>query len=99
MHKPKVLVIGGRAAGLTAAITAARQGASVTLLEAGPRVGRKILARGNGRCNLSNSSAGPLAYNHPQFVEPVLAASPADGVREFFGEMALVTLAGAEARA
>ena len=98
MHKPKVLVIGGGAAGLTAAIAAARQGASVALLEAGSRVGRKVLASGNGRCNLSNSSAGALAYNHPEFVEPVLVAYPADGVREFFGQMGLLTFADAEGR-
>lgn len=98
MRRPTVLVIGGGAAGLTAAIAAARQGASVTLLEAGSRVGRKILASGNGRCNLSNSSAGALAYNHPEFAEPTLAAYTADGVREFFGEMGLLTLADGEGR-
>ena len=54
----RVLVIGGGAAGLTAAICAARQGARVTLLEKMDRVGKKILATGNGRCNLLNT--GPL---------------------------------------
>ncbi|MDO9107969.1 MAG: aminoacetone oxidase family FAD-binding enzyme [Coriobacteriia bacterium] len=98
MQKPRVLVIGGGAAGLSAAIAAARQGASATLLEAGPRAGRKILASGNGRCNLSNSSAGPLAYNHPEFVEPVLAAYPAQRIREFFSQMGLLTFADAEGR-
>ena len=44
-----VLVIGGGAAGLTAAIAAASCGDSVTILERMDRVGKKILATGNGR--------------------------------------------------
>lgn len=47
-------IIGGGAAGMVAAITAARQGASVTILEGNDRVGKKILSTGNGKCNLGN---------------------------------------------
>ena len=47
-----VIIIGGGAAGLAAAITAAECGDQVTLLERMDRVGKKILATGNGRCNL-----------------------------------------------
>lgn len=47
-------VIGGGAAGMMAAITAARQGASVTVMEGNDRVGKKILSTGNGKCNLGN---------------------------------------------
>lgn len=54
------LIIGGGAAGLCAAIAAARKGEKVTVLERMDRVGKKILATGNGRCNLLN--AGPLRY-------------------------------------
>jgi len=50
-----VLVIGGGAAGQAAAIAAASCGDSVTLLERMDRVGKKILATGNGRCNLMNT--------------------------------------------
>lgn len=98
MQQPRVLVIGGGAAGLSAAITAARLGAGVTLLEAGARVGRKILASGNGRCNLTNLSASPSAFNHPGFVGPVLEAYPCEGVRSFFGAMGLPTSAEEEGR-
>ncbi|KAB3531264.1 NAD(P)/FAD-dependent oxidoreductase [Alkaliphilus pronyensis] len=52
--KQRVLVIGGGAAGLVAGISAARNGAEVIILEALNRVGKKILATGNGRCNLTN---------------------------------------------
>lgn len=50
----KIIVIGGGAAGMVAAIEAARCGARVTLLERMDRVGKKLLATGNGRCNLMN---------------------------------------------
>lgn len=50
----KVIVIGGGAAGMIAAIVAKRNGASVTLLERNDRVGKKLLATGNGRCNYTN---------------------------------------------
>ncbi len=52
-----VLVIGGGAAGLAAAIAAAECGDRVTILERMDRVGKKILATGNGRCNLMNTGA------------------------------------------
>ena len=93
-----VVIIGGGAAGLSAAIAAARRGATVTILEAGTRVGRKILASGNGRCNLTNISVSPDAYNHPDFVEPVLSRYPYDAIRDFFGSMGLLMTADPEGR-
>ncbi|NPV90332.1 MAG: NAD(P)/FAD-dependent oxidoreductase [Firmicutes bacterium] len=54
-EKRTVLVVGGGAAGLLAAGTAARDGARVTLLEKNPRLGRKLLITGKGRCNITNS--------------------------------------------
>ncbi len=50
----KIGIIGGGASGMAAAITAARLGASVTLLEGGDRIGKKLLATGNGKCNFTN---------------------------------------------
>ena len=50
-----VIVVGGGAAGLMASLTAAQCGATVTLLEKMPDVGKKILITGKGRCNLTNS--------------------------------------------
>lgn len=49
-----VAVVGGGAAGMTAAITAARAGARTVLLERNDRLGRKLLMTGNGKCNLGN---------------------------------------------
>ena len=47
-------IIGCGASGMLAAIMAAREGASVTVFEHNDRAGRKLLATGNGRCNLAN---------------------------------------------
>ena len=49
-----VIVIGAGAAGMMAAIIAAENGASVTILEKMPRVGKKLLITGKGRCNITN---------------------------------------------
>ncbi len=98
MPESRVLIIGGGAAGLSAAIAAARLGADVTILEAADRVGRKILASGNGRCNLTNLRIAPSAFNHPDFVEPVVRAYSCEGVRSFFGELGLLTRADDEGR-
>ena len=52
----RIVVAGGGASGLAAAIFAAENGARVTILEHKDRVGKKILMTGNGRCNLTNMS-------------------------------------------
>ena len=53
----EVIIIGGGAAGMAAAIEAATLGDSALLLERMDRVGKKLLATGNGRCNLMNDGA------------------------------------------
>lgn len=61
----QILVLGGGAAGMVAAITAAQQaqrGTKVLLVEAGPKLGKKLLATGNGRCNLGNADIRPEWY-------------------------------------
>ncbi len=50
-----VVVIGGGAAGMMAAGTAAERGLNVTLIEKNPRLGRKLMITGKGRCNLTNA--------------------------------------------
>lgn len=62
LTKVKIGIIGGGAAGMMAAITAASEGGVVTLLEGGERVGKKILATGNGKCNLGNLNLGADDY-------------------------------------
>ncbi len=63
----KIVVIGGGAAGMMAAVSAAEQGASVTLLEPNERLGKKLNITGKGRCNLTNNTgAGELMANIPR---------------------------------
>ena len=92
-----VIIIGGGAAGLTAALSASRQGAKATVLEAAPRIGRKILASGNGRCNLAN--LGPMRYNgDTALASAVMAAYPVEKVLAFFSGLGLVTVEEAGGR-
>ena len=89
--KYDVIVIGGGAAGLTAALSASGQGARVLVLEAAGRVGRKILASGNGRCNLAN--LGPESYpGGGAFAHEVFGQCPVSRVLRFFHDMGLVTV-------
>ena len=53
--KMKVVVIGGGPAGMMAAITSAKEGNNVTLLEKNDRCGKKLLITGKGRCNITSS--------------------------------------------
>lgn len=58
--RKRIVIIGGGASGLTAAIGGARNGAHVTIVEHMDRVGKKILSTGNGRCNLTNLRMGRI---------------------------------------
>ena len=86
-----VIIIGGGAAGLTAALSASGRGASVAVLEAAPRIGRKILASGNGRCNLANMGA-PRYFGDDYLARRVLKQYPASRVLDFFHTLGLVTV-------
>lgn len=71
--KYDVIVIGGGAAGLMAAVTSASKGAKTLIIEHKDRVGKKILSTGNGKCNFTNALQGIAYYRgeHPAFVLPV----------------------------
>ena len=86
-----VLVIGGGASGLAAAITAARVGKSVCIVERDVACGLKLLATGNGRCNLSNESIDPQRYNHPAFVTSVMGPQPEQELMGFFSSLGIMT--------
>lgn len=62
MDRNTIAVIGGGAAGMMAAITAAREGGKVTLYERNDRLGKKLLATGNGKCNLGNQELSEECY-------------------------------------
>ena len=90
-----VIILGAGASGMVAALTAAEsKNRRVLLLERQQRVGRKLLATGNGRCNLTNTGASPARYHGAEadFVRPALAAFPPEAALEFFRELGLVTV-------
>lgn len=88
-RKRTVAVIGGGAAGMMAAIEAARAGAIVTLIEKNPQLGKKLATTGNGRCNYTNLDmsdriGGKFRGFHPEFAAPSLDALPPEAVLDWF---------------
>lgn len=86
-----VIVVGGGASGLMAAITAASFGAEVTLVEQNDRVGRKILSTGNGRCNYTNLYQEPSCYHceNASFPWGILQQFDAGQTVEFFRQLGI----------
>lgn len=84
------IVIGGGAAGMMAAIFAAKQGQKVLLLEKNNRLGRKLSITGKGRCNVTNNAtAEEVLQNTPRnsrFLYSAMAAFPPEKVMAFFEE-------------
>ena len=94
---PDVIIIGAGASGMVAAIRAAERGKNVLLLEKGDRSCRKVLASGNGRCNLMNTSE-PRYYGDPVFAGAVLAQFGVKELSSFFAQYGLVVTEEAEGR-
>lgn len=89
----RVVIIGGGASGMMAAIQAARTGAAVTLLEHNEKPGKKILATGNGRCNLTNLVQEPSRYrsSQPDFPWKIITQYPLEDTLAFFSELGIYT--------
>ncbi len=89
--KKKVAIIGGGAAGMMAGITAAREGAEVTIFEHTDRLGKKILSTGNGKCNLSNQEMNVSCFysGNLQLVEQCLAQFSTKETISFFESLGL----------
>lgn len=88
-RKTTVAVIGGGAAGMMAAIEAARASAIVTLIEKNPQLGKKLATTGNGRCNYTNLDmsdriGGKFRGFHPEFAEAALDVLPPEAVLDWF---------------
>ncbi len=94
----RVLIIGGGPSGMMAPISAARAGAQTTLLEAGPKPGRKLLLTGNGRCNLTNLNEGISSMydssdpaEAKQLIHSVFSQFSVQDTIEFFHQEGLLT--------
>ena len=89
-------IIGGGASGMAAALSAAeKEDAQVVLLERQARVGRKLLATGNGRCNLTNLHAAVGGYHGsaPEFARYAIEMFPPEKTLDWFRSLGLLTLA------
>ena len=89
-------IIGGGASGMAAALAAAQNpDVQVVLFERQARLGKKLLATGNGRCNLTNLHAGEKTYHgeDAEFAVPAVAGFDPDATLEWFGSLGLVTVA------
>ena len=89
MKRFDVIIIGGGASGMFLASELA--GRRVALIEANERVGKKLLATGNGKCNLTNLDMNIVHYNRPSFVETYLDRFDAHDTIASFERMGLIT--------
>ena len=90
-----IAIIGGGASGMAAALAAAEnENNRIYLLERQARVGRKLQATGNGRCNLSNIHALDGGYHgeHPEFVTSAISAFDPVQTLQWFGALGLFTV-------
>lgn len=100
MNNETMIIIGAGAAGLVAAISSARAGRSVTLLEQNSKIGKKILVSGNGKCNIDNRYIHPNRFNsqNPHFINAVLEGHGFDVVEKFFTSLGLELVEGKEGK-
>lgn len=87
----KVGIIGGGASGMIAALSAASQGAFVTLIEHMPRIGKKLLLTGSGKCNISNidMSLEHFHSHNPNFVSNIFAECSPEETLSFLENLGL----------
>ena len=90
----KIGILGGGASGMAAAIWAAKFGNEVLLFERQARVGRKLLATGNGRCNLTNTKLDFSNYHgeNPDFAKYALNSFPVTETLRWFDSLGLYTV-------
>ena len=88
----KIGIIGGGASGMIAAISAARMGAEVTVLEGGDRIGRKILSTGNGKCNFTNKKMDNTCFrsNTTADISPFLNKFGVEDTLDFFASLQML---------
>ncbi len=88
----KVMIIGGGASGMMAAISASLSGAEVLIIEQNEKTGKKILSTGNGRCNFTNTKQDPSCYrsDDPDFPWQVIQQFDENRTIAFFKEIGIL---------
>lgn len=92
MKTKRIIIVGGGASGLVAAICATRDGANVTIIEQKERLGKKILSTGNGRCNLTNEYMDLECFrgDDTSVVSKVLEQFGYEDTLSFFEELGVI---------
>lgn len=95
-----VVIIGAGASGLVTAIVAARRGKKVVVLEKNNKVGKKLLATGNGKCNITNQRPTlERFYSHnPKFIAEVFEGYSYQSIKQFFKSIGLELVEGKEGK-
>lgn len=93
MEIRQIVIVGGGASGMVAAIAASRNGADVTIIEQKEMIGKKILSTGNGRCNLTNEFMTKDCFRGEQtnIVEDVMSAFGVTATLQFFNDLGILT--------
>ncbi len=92
MKNYDLIVVGGCSAGIVAAINAKRRNPDlkIAILEKLPRIGKKLLATGNGKCNLTNEAAAMHDYVGKEFAEYAFEKYSPEKITEFFASLGLL---------
>ena len=92
MKNYDLIIVGGCSAGIVAAINAKRRNPDmkIAILEKLPRIGKKLLATGNGKCNLTNETAVMHDYIGKDFASYAFAKYRPETVKEFFASLGLL---------
>ncbi len=87
-----VVIIGGGAAGMVAAITAARKNKKVTIIEKNDKLGKKILVTGNGRCNYFNEDFNPSHYHsdNEEYLKDIITDKNKEKILNFFDSLGII---------
>ena len=96
----ELIVIGAGASGLVTAIVASRRGKKVLILEKNNKVGKKLLATGNGKCNITNQRPTLERFysNNPQFIREVFEGYSYQTIKQFFKSIGLELIEAKEGK-
>jgi predicted Rossmann fold flavoprotein len=98
MQTSEWIIIGGGAAGLATAIALGNNGVSVRVLEQNDRLGKKLFATGNGRCNITNRTITPERFHsdYDAFIETALNGYDTEAIEGFLRSIGLELVEGRE---
>ena len=95
-----IIIIGAGASGLVCAIESAKRGKRVLILEKNSKIGKKLLATGNGRCNITNQQPIPKRFHsqNRKFVTQVLDGYNYQSIKQFFRTIGLELIEAKEGK-